>query len=59
MFCSKPSLITDAKCYKLLNDYFIMRLQDSPLPVLLDDDMASLMELGIESGSTILVDEEN
>lgn len=33
--------------------------QGSPLPLLLDDEMASLMELGIGAGSMILVDEEN
>ncbi|KAL6512163.1 hypothetical protein OROGR_021760 [Orobanche gracilis] len=29
----------------------------SPLPTLLEDDMASLTELGVGSESTILVDE--
>nr|CAD1842142.1 unnamed protein product [Ananas comosus var. bracteatus] len=34
-------------------------LTGSPLPLLLDEDMAPLMDLGIGSGATILVDEEN
>ncbi|XP_020107638.1 tubulin-folding cofactor E [Ananas comosus] len=33
--------------------------EGSPLPLLLDEDMAPLMDLGIGSGATILVDEEN
>ncbi|KAL5569494.1 hypothetical protein UlMin_026069 [Ulmus minor] len=33
--------------------------EGSPLPLLLDDDMASLMDLGVGNKSTILVDEES
>ncbi|ONK77308.1 uncharacterized protein A4U43_C02F5200 [Asparagus officinalis] len=33
--------------------------EGSPLPQLLDDDMATLIDLGITSGSTILLDEES
>lgn len=33
--------------------------EGSPLPVLLDDEMETLMDLGIGNGSTILVDEES
>ncbi|GKV12409.1 hypothetical protein SLEP1_g23551 [Rubroshorea leprosula] len=33
--------------------------EGSPLPMLLDDEMASLMEIGIGNESTILVDEES
>ncbi|XP_073013996.1 tubulin-folding cofactor E [Typha latifolia] len=32
--------------------------EGSPLPLMLDEDMASLMDLGISTGATILVDEE-
>lgn len=32
--------------------------QGSPLPTLLDDDMASLIDFGVGNGSTILVEEE-
>ncbi|CAK7328852.1 unnamed protein product [Dovyalis caffra] len=31
----------------------------SPLPILLDDEMATLMDIGIGNDSTILVDEES
>lgn len=34
-------------------------MQGSPLPVLLDDEMASLVDVGIGNESTILVDQEN
>ncbi|KAF7852343.1 hypothetical protein BT93_L0899 [Corymbia citriodora subsp. variegata] len=33
--------------------------EGSPLPMLLDDDMASLVDLGIDSSSIILIDEES
>lgn len=36
-----------------------MDFQDSPLPTLLEDDMASLIELGVGNESTILVNEES
>ncbi|XP_057974807.1 tubulin-folding cofactor E isoform X2 [Malania oleifera] len=33
--------------------------EGSPLPISLDEEMASLMDLGVGNGSTILIDEEN
>jgi hypothetical protein len=33
--------------------------QGSPLPILLDDEMATLMDVGIGNESTVLVDEES
>lgn len=41
-----------------LPDLFL-NFQGSPLPILLDDEMASLVDLGIGNESTILVDEES
>ncbi|KAG9446329.1 hypothetical protein H6P81_012457 [Aristolochia fimbriata] len=44
---------------KSIKPKLFLQEEGSPLPQLLDDEMVSLMELGIGSGSTILVDEEN
>lgn len=40
-----------------LAKYIFVGLQGSPLPVLLEDDMATLVEVGVGNESTILVDE--
>jgi hypothetical protein len=37
----------------------VVFLQGCPLPQLLDEETASLVELGIGAGATIIVDEEN
>ncbi|KAL0359975.1 UNVERIFIED_CONTAM: Tubulin-folding cofactor E [Sesamum radiatum] len=61
-----PATTTLGKLKNLCESFFklksikpILYLQEegSPLPTLLDDDMASLIELGIGNESTILVDE--
>ncbi|KAL0456291.1 UNVERIFIED_CONTAM: Tubulin-folding cofactor E [Sesamum latifolium] len=61
-----PATTTVGKLKNLCESFFklksikpILYLQEegSPLPTLLDDDMASLIELGIGNESTILVDE--
>ncbi|KAK4413434.1 Tubulin-folding cofactor E [Sesamum alatum] len=61
-----PTTTTVGKLKNLCESFFklksikpILYLQEegSPLPTLLDDDMASLIELGVGSESTILVDE--
>lgn len=44
-------LVIKIICYMHLN------LQGSPLPLLLDNDSSSLMDLGIGNDSVILVDE--
>ncbi|KAJ8625342.1 hypothetical protein MRB53_033872 [Persea americana] len=44
---------------KSIKPKLFLQEEGSPLPLLLDDEMASLMELGIGSGAMILVDEEN
>ncbi|XP_077231741.1 tubulin folding cofactor E / Pfifferling (PFI) isoform X2 [Tasmannia lanceolata] len=44
---------------KSIKPKLFLQEEGSPLPLLLDDEMVSLMELGIGTGSTILVDEEN
>jgi hypothetical protein len=41
------------------DDYCILLQQGYPLPQLLEEETASLMELGIGSGATIVVDEES
>ena len=41
----------------LLVTYLLALLQDSPLPVSLDDDMETLVDIGLIPGATILVDE--
>lgn len=46
-------------CLQCKLPYLFLNFQGSPLPVLLDDEMASLVDLGIGNGSTILVDEES
>ncbi|XP_068647761.1 tubulin-folding cofactor E [Aristolochia californica] len=43
---------------KSIKPELFLQEEGSPLPQLLDDEMISLMELGIGSGSTILVSEE-
>ncbi|KAI3878920.1 hypothetical protein MKX03_037317 [Papaver bracteatum] len=62
-----PATSTIGKLKVLCESFFQLKsiklklfLQEegSPLPMLLDNEMASLMELGIGNGSTILVDEE-
>ncbi|XP_058090068.1 tubulin-folding cofactor E [Magnolia sinica] len=63
-----PAATTVGKLKALCESFFKLKsikpklfLQEegSPLPLLLDDEMASLTELGIGTGSTILVDEES
>ncbi|XP_022152477.1 tubulin-folding cofactor E [Momordica charantia] len=44
------------KCIKLK---LYLQEQDSPVPIPLEDDMASLMDLGVGNESNILVDEES
>ncbi|XP_022939765.1 tubulin-folding cofactor E [Cucurbita moschata] len=44
------------KCMRLK---LYLQEQDSPVPIPLEDDMASLMDLGVANGSNILVDEES
>lgn len=62
-----PSTTTVGKLKNLCESFFKLKsikpklfLQEegSPLPALLDDDMASLVDLGIGNGSTIFIDEE-
>lgn len=38
---------------------FSWQLQGSPLPTLLDDDTATLIDVGVGNESTVLVDEES
>lgn len=38
---------------------FFWQLQGSPLPTVLDDDMATLIDVGVGNDSTVLVDEES
>ncbi|KAK4486726.1 hypothetical protein RD792_006702 [Penstemon davidsonii] len=61
-----PATTTVGKLKNLCESFFKLKsvkpllfLQEegSPLPTLLEDDMASLIELGVGNGSTILVDE--
>ncbi|KAL6316976.1 hypothetical protein AAG906_024515 [Vitis piasezkii] len=61
-----PATTTIGKLKNLCESFFKLKsikprlfLQEegSPLPILLDDEMASLMDLGIGSESTILIDE--
>ncbi|RVW33183.1 Tubulin-folding cofactor E [Vitis vinifera] len=63
-----PATTTIGKLKNLCESFFKLKsikprlfLQEegSPLPILLDDEMASLMDLGIGSESTILIDEES
>ncbi|XP_027092238.1 tubulin-folding cofactor E [Coffea arabica] len=63
-----PSTTTVGKLKNLCESFFKLKsvkpklfLQEegTPLPTLLDDDMASLMEIGVGNDSTILVDEVN
>lgn len=51
--CFSYALVWDVICDQYST------LQGSPLPMLLDDEMASLMDIGIGNESTILVDEES
>ncbi|KAJ7982715.1 Tubulin-folding cofactor E [Quillaja saponaria] len=44
---------------KSIKPKLFLQEESSPLPILLDDEMASLIDLGIGNGSTILVDEES
>ena len=44
---------------KSLKLKLFLQEEGSPLPVLLDNDTSSLMDLGIGNESIILVDEEN
>lgn len=44
---------------KSIKPKLFIQEEGSPLPILLDDEMASLMDLGIGNESTILIDEEN
>ncbi|GFY95243.1 tubulin folding cofactor E [Actinidia rufa] len=62
-----PATITVGKLKILCESFFklksvkpvlFLQEQGSPLPTLLDDDMASLIEIGIGNESTILVDED-
>lgn len=63
-----PATTTVGKLKALCESFFKLKslklklfLQEegSPLPMLLDDEMASLMDIGIGNESTILVDEES
>ncbi|XVE60722.1 hypothetical protein DITRI_Ditri05aG0150900 [Diplodiscus trichospermus] len=63
-----PATTTVGKLKALCESFFKLKslklklfLQEegSPLPMLLDDEMASLMDIGIGTESTILVDEES
>lgn len=63
-----PATTTIGKLKNLCESFFKLKsikprlfLQEegSPLPILLDDEMASLMDLGIGSESTIIIDEES
>ncbi|KAM3729408.1 hypothetical protein ACB098_12G009100 [Castanea mollissima] len=63
-----PATTTVGKLKSLSESFFKLKsikpklfLQEegSPLPILLDDEMESLMDLGIGNGSTILIDEES
>lgn len=51
--------LTGAMTNTLEVNEFSWLLQGSPLPTLLDDDMATLMDVGIGNESTVLVDEES
>ncbi|KAF5936840.1 hypothetical protein HYC85_024346 [Camellia sinensis] len=44
---------------KSIKPILFLQEEGSPLPTLLDDDMASLIDLGVGNDSTILVDEES
>lgn len=44
---------------KSIKPKLFLQEEGSPLPLLLDDEMASLMDLGIGNESTILVDDES
>ncbi|PKI47402.1 tubulin-folding cofactor E [Punica granatum] len=63
-----PATTTVGKLKLLCENFFKLKSirpklfleeEGSPLPVLLDDEMASLLDLGIGNGSVILVDEES
>ncbi|KAL2497514.1 Tubulin-folding cofactor E [Abeliophyllum distichum] len=63
-----PATTTIGKLKNLCQSFFklksvkpvlFLQEQGSPLPTLLEDDMASLIELGVGNESTILVDEES
>ncbi|XP_021903365.1 tubulin-folding cofactor E [Carica papaya] len=63
-----PASITVGKLKILCESFFKLKSvktrlyiqeEGSPLPVLLDDEMASLVDVGIGNESTILVDQEN
>lgn len=44
---------------KSIKPVLFLQEEGSPLPTLLDDDMSSLIDVGVGNESTILVDEEN
>ncbi|XP_065880822.1 tubulin-folding cofactor E [Euphorbia lathyris] len=63
-----PATTTVGKLKQLCESFFKLKSikpklffqeEGSPLPILLDDEMATLMDIGIVDESTILVDEEN
>ncbi|XP_022886291.1 tubulin-folding cofactor E isoform X2 [Olea europaea var. sylvestris] len=63
-----PATTTVGKLKNLCQSFFklksvkpvlFLQEEDSPLPILLEDDMASLIELGVGNESTILVNEES
>ncbi|WCJ34835.1 Tubulin-folding cofactor E [Euphorbia peplus] len=63
-----PATTTVGKLKQLCESFFKLKLikpklffqeEGSPLPIVMDDEMATLMDIGIVDGSTILVDEEN
>ncbi|XP_063943504.1 tubulin-folding cofactor E isoform X2 [Daucus carota subsp. sativus] len=45
--------------FKAIKPRLFLQEEGSPLPLVLDDDMASLTEAGVCNDSTILIDEEN
>ncbi|WOH00524.1 hypothetical protein DCAR_0519889 [Daucus carota subsp. sativus] len=45
--------------FKAIKPILFLQEEGSPLPLVLDDDMASLTEAGVCNDSTILIDEEN
>lgn len=61
-----PASTTVGKLKNLCESFFklmsakpklFLQEEGSPLPILIDDDMASLIDVGVDNGATILVDE--
>jgi hypothetical protein len=59
MNCNRNCLELYRSCIEVVYDCCLCWKQGCPLPQLLEEDTASLMELGIGSGASIVVDEES